>query len=183
TVPDLEQVFGLHGSRSKFGPAGRQSTCGGLRTSRDVYQITLIEKCHNQFRSSGVVTGLFEGDKDASASTLLLQFPLLNDTLNYLNVGIIGQIKRVKRNKYNLFIFHMLLQECECINDEDINLALLDEPVLPFKIIYYKNYRGLQSFPDKLRWRRCFSVSLAQTSRWQYGAKVTQLATTRAVTS
>lgn len=60
-----------------------------------------------------------------------LQFPLLNDTLNYLNVGIIGQIKRVKRNKYNLFIFHMLLQECECINDEDINLALLDEPVLP----------------------------------------------------
>lgn len=60
-----------------------------------------------------------------------LQFPLLNDTLNYLNVGIIGQIKCVKRNKYNLFIFHMLLQECECINDEDINLALLDEPVLP----------------------------------------------------
>jgi len=61
-----------------------------------------------------------------------LPFPLLNDTLNYLKVGIIGQIKHVvKRNKYNLFIFHMLLQECESINDEDINLALLDEPVLP----------------------------------------------------
>jgi len=58
-------------------------------------------------------------------------FPLLNDTLNYLDVGITGKIKNIVRNKYNTFIFHLLLQECEYINNEDINLALLNEPVIP----------------------------------------------------
>jgi hypothetical protein len=60
-----------------------------------------------------------------------LPFPLLDDTLSYLNVGITGKIKHIVRNKYNIFIFHMLLQECEYINDEEINLALLNEPVIP----------------------------------------------------
>jgi len=42
----------------------------------------------------------------------------------------------------------------------------------------------VQSLPDKLRRRRRrFSVSVAQTSCCQCGAKVTQLATTRAVPS
>jgi len=40
----------------------------------------------------------------------------------------------------------------------------------------------LFQLPNKLRRRRRFSVSVAQTSRWQYGAKVTQLATRRPVT-
>jgi len=58
-------------------------------------------------------------------------FPLLNDTLNYLDIGITGKIKHIVRNKYNTFIFHLFLQECEYINNEDMNLALLNEPIIP----------------------------------------------------
>ncbi|XP_050056969.1 uncharacterized protein LOC114132611 isoform X5 [Aphis gossypii] len=89
-----------------------------------------------------------------------LSFPLLNDTLNYLNAGIIGQIKHVvKRNKYNLFIFHMLLQECECINDEDINLALLDEPVLPLANVQPGSLLACLH-PQNKTWMRCYVISI-----------------------
>jgi len=58
-------------------------------------------------------------------------FSLLNDTLNYLDIEVTGKIKHIVRNKYNTFIFHLSLQECVYINNEDINLALLNEPVIP----------------------------------------------------
>ncbi|XP_060870995.1 uncharacterized protein LOC132945306 isoform X4 [Metopolophium dirhodum] len=86
-------------------------------------------------------------------------FPLLNDTLNYLDIGITGKIKNIVRNKYNTFIFHLLLQECEYINNEDMNLALLNEPVIP---LYNVQPGSLLAclHPQNKTWMRCYVVSI-----------------------
>ncbi|KAL4112570.1 hypothetical protein QTP88_016325 [Uroleucon formosanum] len=88
-----------------------------------------------------------------------LIFPLLNDTLNYLDVGITGKIKNIVKNKYNTFIFHLLLQECEYINNEDINLALLNEPVIPLSNIQPGSLLACLH-PQSKTWMRCYVVSI-----------------------
>ncbi|XP_022162076.1 uncharacterized protein LOC111027893 isoform X7 [Myzus persicae] len=86
-------------------------------------------------------------------------FPLLNDTLNYLDIGITGKIKHIVRNKYNTFIFHLLLQECESINNDDINLALLNEPVIPLSNIQPGSLLACLH-PQNKTWMRCYVVSI-----------------------
>ncbi|XP_026816248.1 uncharacterized protein LOC113555865 isoform X3 [Rhopalosiphum maidis] len=86
-------------------------------------------------------------------------FPLLDDTLSYLKVGITGKIKHIVRNKYNIFIFHMLLQECEYINDEELNLALLNELVVPLSNVQPGSLLACLH-PQNKTWMRCYVVSI-----------------------
>lgn len=55
-------------------------------------------------------------------------FPLFEETLNYLDIGVVGKILNIVRNK-NKFIFHIALDKCLNINDYEIDQALLDEHI------------------------------------------------------
>lgn len=54
-------------------------------------------------------------------------FPLLNDTLNYLDVKVTGKVINIVRKKNNKFVCHIALPKYETINNKDINLLLLKE--------------------------------------------------------
>lgn len=54
-------------------------------------------------------------------------FPLLNETLNYLDIGITGKVINIVRNKNNRFVFNITIQQCEQINNDNIDLDLLNE--------------------------------------------------------
>lgn len=58
-------------------------------------------------------------------------FPLLNETLNYLDIGVTGKVVNIIRNKNNTFVFNISIQQCDKINNENINLDLLNEDNLP----------------------------------------------------
>lgn len=59
------------------------------------------------------------------------EFSLLNETLNHLEVGVVGTIKNLVRIKNYKFLIHMKLQNCEQINNDEIDLALLNEEIIP----------------------------------------------------
>lgn len=56
-------------------------------------------------------------------------FPLLNEALNYLDVGVVGKIINIVMSK-NKFVFHMNLEKCEKINNDEIDLDLIKEEVM-----------------------------------------------------
>lgn len=59
-------------------------------------------------------------------------FPLLKDTLNYLDIGVTGEIQNIVRYKNNKFVFNLSLQNVEEIKNEDFNLTLFNgDNILP----------------------------------------------------
>lgn len=59
------------------------------------------------------------------------EYPLLNETLNYLEVGVVGTVKNLVRVKNYKFLIHMKLQNCEPINNDEIDLDLVNEEIIP----------------------------------------------------
>lgn len=62
---------------------------------------------------------------------LRYEFPLLTTALNYLNNGVTGRVKNLVRNKNNKFVFNLLLDKSDKLNNEEIDLALLDIKLKP----------------------------------------------------
>lgn len=68
---------------------------------------------------------------NASVCIYRQSFPLLNDTLNYLDIGVTGEIRNIVRYKNNKFVFNLSLQNIEEIKNEDLNLTLLNGNNIP----------------------------------------------------
>lgn len=58
-------------------------------------------------------------------------FSLLCDTLKYLEIGVTGKVMNIVKNKNNTFVINLSLPTCEKINIEDMNLALINEDIIP----------------------------------------------------
>ncbi|XP_050420950.1 uncharacterized protein LOC126833572 isoform X2 [Adelges cooleyi] len=88
-------------------------------------------------------------------------FPLLNETLNFLKNDVVGKVSNIVRNK-NRFIFHVIFEEYEKINDKSFNIDLIKENCIPFDSNVEPGLLFSCLHPNTKKWVRCYVLSISQ---------------------